>query len=499
LGFLAGCSDGGKEITRFEDTFLFGTGVSGFEVEMGCPTLPGSLCDDPHSDWYVWTTSPEAIESKNTHLSGEDPTEVCPGHWELYETDFDLAAGELANNAYRIGIEWSRIFPEPTDEIEGFAALREAADPRAVEHYHNVLMALRQRGLAPIVAINHYTLPAWIHDAIRCHQTLGGCKQRGWLDHERIVREISKYAGYLAAEYGDQVDIWLTLHGPYQIMFSGYLWPAAEKANPPAVWLKTREAKQVYHALVDAHARMYDAVKASDLVDADSDGQAARIGISYSASPTRPKDPEDTFDVRGAENVDYLWNKTFLNAMVAGDFDEEIDGNVVRRDDLAGRMDFIGLGYYGGILVKGTRRATFPQMSPFTTFDPFDIGGIDDPRGLYEMLLTLHQDYGLPILVAGNGTDDRHDNGTASAYIVRHLVWLQRARSEGVKVFGYLYSTLTDTYDWNHGTVFRFGLYQVDSDDPLRSRIPRGGAATYGAIASAGEVPADLLELYPVE
>jgi beta-glucosidase/6-phospho-beta-glucosidase/beta-galactosidase len=494
-----GCSDGTQEVTRFEDDFLFGVGVSGFEVEMGCPTLPGSLCDDPNSDWYAWTTSPEIIESNNAHLSGEDPAEVCPGHWELYETDLDLAADQLFSNAYRISIEWSRIFPEPTDDIEGFSNLRAAANPRAVEHYHNVLAAMRERGLAPVVVINHYTLPVWIHDAVRCHHTLGGCKQKGWLDHERIVNEISKYAGYLAAEYGDQVDMWLTIHGAYQTMFSGYLWPAAEKANPPAVWLKTKEAKQVFYALVDAHARMYDAVRAADLVDADGDGNPAQIGVSYSASPTRPKDPEDIFDVRGAENVDYLWNKLFLNAMVAGDFDEEIDGNIVRREDLTGRMDFIGLCYYGGIVVKGTRKATFPQMSDFTTFDPFDIGGEDDPKGLYDMLMTLHHAYGLPILVAGNGTDDRHDNGTGPAYIVRHLMWLQRARSEGVKILGYIYSGLTDTYDWNHGTTFRFGLYRVEPDDPLRVRNPRAGAETYAAIAAAGEVPAELIERYFAE
>ena len=292
------------------------------------------------------------------------------------------------------------------------------------------------------------------------------------------------------------MDIWLTMHGPYQSMFSGYLWPAAEKANPPAAWLKTKEAKQVYHALVDAHALMYDAIRAADLIDADGDGNPARIGVSYAASPTTPRDPEDIYDVRGAENVDYLWNKLFLNAMVAGDFDEEIDGEIVYREDLAGRMDFIGLSYYGGILVTGTQRASFPQMSEFTTFDPLNIGGVDDPRGLYDMLKTLHRDYDLPILVAGNGVDDRHDDGTAPAYIVKHLVWLQRARSEGVNVFGYLYSTLTDTYDWNHGTTFRYGLYRVEPDDPLRVRNPREGAEVYAAIARAGEVTSELVEMY---
>ena len=112
------------------------------------------------------------------------------------------------------------------------------------------------------------------------------------------------------------------------------------------------------------------------------------------------------------------------------------------------------------------------------------------------MLKTLYDTYGLPILVTGNGTDDRHDDGTAPAYIVRHLVWLQRARSEGVDVLGYVYSGLTDTYDWNQGTTFRYGLYRVEADDPLRVRNPRAGAAAYAAISSAGEVPADLLEQY---
>ncbi len=463
---------------------------------MGCPFVPADLCIDSNSDWYLWTTSEEIIDGRNTYLTGEDPAEVCPGHWELYQTDFDLAAGELFGNAYRLSIEWSRIFPGPTDGIEGFENLRAAADPEAVWHYHQVLGALRDRGLAPVVAINHYTLPAWIHDAVRCHQTLGGCKLRGWLDQERIVREIGKYAGFLAAEYGGQVDLWLTLHGPFQIMFSGYLWPAAQKANPPAVWLKTAEAKAVYHSLVEAHARMYDAVKAADLVDADSDGRAAQVGVSYSASPTWPRDPENSLDVVGAENVDYLWNRAMLNAMAAGEFDEELDGNIEHREDLSGRMDFIGLNYYGGIEVTGTRKATFPQMSPYTTFDPFEIGGVDSPEGLYDMLKTLQRDYHLPVLVTGNGTDDRHDDGRAPAYIVRHLAWLLQARGEGVEVFGYLYSTLTDTYDWNHGTNFHYGLYRVDSDDPLRPRTPRQGAATYGEIVSRGEIPPELMELY---
>jgi beta-glucosidase/6-phospho-beta-glucosidase/beta-galactosidase len=52
LLLLVGCGSSDK----FPKGFLFGTAIAGFQADMGCPTLPASQCEDPHSDWYAFIT-----------------------------------------------------------------------------------------------------------------------------------------------------------------------------------------------------------------------------------------------------------------------------------------------------------------------------------------------------------------------------------------------------------------------------------------------------------
>src|SRR5262245_1612143 len=66
----------------FPAHFLFGSAIAGFQVDMGCPTLPAASCNDPNSDWYAFTTDPKTVSDPKTYLSGQPPT-VGPGNWEL--------------------------------------------------------------------------------------------------------------------------------------------------------------------------------------------------------------------------------------------------------------------------------------------------------------------------------------------------------------------------------------------------------------------------------
>ena len=84
--------DGDGQEGAFPDGFEWGVAVAGFQIDMGCPTLSASECDDPNSDWYVWVTTPSLIAERGTYLSG-DPMSHGPGHWELYDTDFSVQAG----------------------------------------------------------------------------------------------------------------------------------------------------------------------------------------------------------------------------------------------------------------------------------------------------------------------------------------------------------------------------------------------------------------------
>jgi beta-galactosidase len=482
------------------DGFLVGASTAGFQVDMGCPTLPASQCADTQSDWYQYATSPQTIALGRTYLSGEDPAVVGPGHWELYEHDFDLAQAD-GHTVFRMSLEWSRIFPSSTIGIDGFAALHAVANADALAHYHAVFAALRARGLEPYVTVNHYTLPSWIHDGVGCTLDFAACTARGWADPATIVPEIAKYAGFVAQEFGGDVDWWATENEPFAIVLPGYLMPTESRTNPPAQSFMSDEAKVVFGALIDAHARMYDAIHAADTVDADGDGVAADVGLVYAMAPVVPEDASKPLDVTAAENVFYLWNMAFLNAVAGGMYDQNLDGNAVPRADLAGRMDHLGINYYVRIQVQGTTGPVLADLSPLTTFNPLTIRQDEIyPRGIYELVTLVHQQFGIPVMITENDGQavPRGDLESEERTIVETMQWLARAVAEGADVRGYLYWSLVDNYEWNHGTTLPYGLYEVDPHDPQKARTPRVTARLLARIASEHAIARDLVEKYPI-
>src|SRR5262249_13112134 len=152
-------------------SFLFGTSIAGFQVDMGCPTIAQDACDDRASDWYAWSTTPEIRNSPLLFMSKEPP-EHGPGFFELYDQDIARAKTELHNGALRLSLEWSRVFPASTFGIDGQDALRAHASRDALAYYHRIFTSLRAYGMVPVVTVHHYTLPTWIHDGIACHEDL---------------------------------------------------------------------------------------------------------------------------------------------------------------------------------------------------------------------------------------------------------------------------------------------------------------------------------------
>ncbi len=500
LSVISSCSGpdslSSEEELTFPKGFRFGSATAGFQVEMGCPSVARAECEFP-SDWTDYVTRPELVAKKNLYLSG-DPPSSGPGFYELYPQDIARAADELHNNALRLSIEWGRVFPNPTDGIEGYEALRKAADPRALAFYHRVFSELKKRNMTPLVTLIHYVLPTWIHDAYGCHTNFAGCKNRGWLDRDRMLKESAKYAAFLGKEFGAEVDDWATENEPFTaVIIAGYLFQTEQRTHPPAVVLETDAARAVLLAEIEGHARMYDALKAADIADADGDGRPARVGLVYNLQAVAPADPQNPLDVQGTKNFDYLINRVFLNATIKGDLDQNLDGKTIHRTDLAGRMDFLGVNYYARNLVQGSERSFLPQLSPLLTFNVLTVEyDWNYPRGLYEVLDSV-KGFGIPLMVTETGVEDGSDSGSAAAWVVRSLTWVSRAISDGIPVEGYYYWTLMDNYEWNHGMKIKMGLYAVDPADPKKARKPRRAVPAYGQIAQSQRIPKALSEQYP--
>ena len=476
LGLLAlvGCRDKDADTGTdagpahaFPEGFRWGSATAGFQVDMGCPTWSAADCDDPNSDWYQWVTTQSIIDDSSLYVSGQ-PVSDGPGMWELFEADVDRMAAD-GLTAYRMSLEWSRLFPDGAAEqatsIEALAAL---ADPIAVARYHEQLAALEAAGIAPLVTLNHYTLPLWVHDGVACHEDLATCTASGWVDGERIKPLIALYAAWAATEYGGEVDQWATLNEPFATTLSGYLAPGEDRSAPPGLLLSADAVVATLRSQIEAHALMYDAVHAHD-----ADGEAS-VGVVLNMVSIAPEDPDNPEDVASVTHMDHLYHRLFLDALTSGAWDSDLDGTFdATRPELADRLDWIGVNYYNRVTV----RAWVPLLSEIPVFDFFPTFSWDPyPEGIADAV-GIAAEYGLPVIVTENGTPHVEASDTI---LEEHLTWLHAAIAGGAAVQGYFYWSFVDNYEWNHGLDLRFGLYALD--EVTKERTPRPVRDRYRAI-----------------
>lgn len=487
----------------FPHDFQFGTATAGFQIEMGCPTITGALCEDRNSDWYQWITTERIVNNSLLHMSGDAPR-TGPGFYETYAEDIQRAGGtgtqELGSQTLRLSIEWSRLFPQPTFALQGYEQMRAAASPAGLAFYHAVLRELRERGMRASVTVTHYSLPLWIHDGAMCNENMEACiaaGKGGWADpnRSRIVDEIAKYAGFLAKEFGDEVDEWATENEPFSaVVVPGYLIATESRSNPPGrsapAWAHIDGARTAYLALIEAHARMYDAIKANDTVDADGDGDPAKVGIVYAYTRVDPL-TDNAGDADAAEKAKYFFHDMFMDGVARGIVDEQWNkgkGQGTYRADLDNRLDWVGVNYYFRFYAQNSTVPYLAFISPLINFNmlqPFDT---QFPQGI-EQAIGYATQYGKPIIVSETGFPDDQDK--AAAWLTISLDKIKTLRAAGTDIRGFYAWSLMDNYEWNHGMGMRFGLYAVDPTTKARSFTISG--ASYRAIIQARDVPSEQL------
>jgi len=478
----------------FPEKFLWGASNSGFQFEMGDSA---GLNVDSGSDWYLWVRDKLNIE--NGVVSGDLP-ENGVDCWNLYKEDHDIAR-KLGLNAYRIGVEWSRIFPKSTTAVkvefekasEGGIArievdddalqkLEEAADKAAVNHYRTVIEDLRNKDFKVFVCLNHFTLPLWIHNPITVRDTNLRQGPKGWADPETII-EFTKYAGYVAWKLGGIVDEWATFNEPMVIPETGYL--ITQSGFPPGL-NNFRVSRKVAFNLVVAHARAYDAIKKTDTIKADkSSPSAADVGAIHNIIPAMPFRAENDLDVKAADFLNRMHNHFFPQAACNGWVDANLNGVQDKgemKDYLKNRLDWLGVNYYARAVVKGKKSllarlfmgmSAVPDMVENYGFvckpnsisadgrPTSDFGWEIYPEGLLDALKMMRE-YGCALYVMENGVADAKDT-LRTKLLIDHVKILDKAiNEERLNVKGYFHWALTDNYEWAKGFSMKFGLCEVD-------------------------------------
>ncbi len=493
------------------DDFRWGVAHSGFQAEGG----PGSPVDTG-SDWYRWVHDPL------NQLLGlvKGVPEDGPGAYVSYADDAVLARDELGMNTFRMSIEWSRIFPESTAAVDisdeggvlsqaDLEALDALANQDEVDHYRAVFAALRQHGLDPFVTINHFTLPVWVHDPIvsRPLIQLGlPADKAGWLS-EGTAEEFEKYAAYLAWKYGDQVDNWATLNEPFPPVLTEFLAiPWVVPNWPPGVIRPDLASTFLVNEAI-GHVAAFDAIHTWDTTAANAGGPAAFVGFTHNMIPARPANPVNHLDVQAADAWNHYYNKWFPNAVIDGWVDVNFDGIKTADEvhpEMAGKVDFLGVQYYGSQPMVGFGVALLPGFEFLRGFpvrcsaeEPTcsDFNQPTDPGGFREVL-ELAASYGKPLWVTENGIADDDDSKRPS-YIVNHVAVVQDLVAHGTDIRGYTYWSFVDNLEWAGGYDLQFGLYGSDPSTPELERIPKPASiAALSGITTANGLPVSLLQNY---
>ena len=382
-----------------------------------------------NNDWFLWE------QEKKT----QEPSGSAAGHYELFDSDFELAK-ELGHNAHRFSIEWSRV--EPAEGV---------FDESAIEHYREVIASLRKRSIEPIVTLHHFTNPIWFYE------------QGGWLK-ERSVFLFSRYVEKIVSALGKDVCYWITINEPMVYIYHGFLaglWPPGSRSLSQA-WRVTKN-------LVKAHRGAYQVIHN---IYRKNQWSSPQIGLAQSLIVFKVCPQSNNFFCHlGVFLRHRLYNLYFLCKAAA--FEDFIGVNYYRRDFISNHKH-LPYGILGGKCNQVHGHAGHLNTLFWDSC----------PEGLFEVLCWLKR-FKKPILITENGTCEQDDE-FRRRFIEEHLKQLDRALAAGLVITGYLYWSLVDNFEWQHGFKPRFGILEVDYKN--MKRTPRPSAYRLRDIIRSGRV-----------
>ncbi len=293
--------------------FLWGSATSAYQIEG----------NNTGADWWEWDRGRSGRASF---------------FWERWEEVVDLLH-QLGHNAFRMSIEWSRIFPTAQE-----------SNRDAVEKYRRIIQSLLERNIEPIITLHHFTNPIWFS------------KIGGWLHRENIphfIRFVESIIPIL-----DGVKFIITINEPNVYAFRSYMegyWPPQEKSM--------RKALRVLSSMKEAHVKAYQLLKSRT---------SASVSIAQNMMIFEPAWTYSPIHWIFTIMSDYMFNWYF-------------------PDRIGRYMDFLGINYYSRGFVR------WPGSIEYRGEERNCMGWEIYPQGLYRVIKRAHARYGKPIMITENG------------------------------------------------------------------------------------------------
>lgn len=360
---------------------------------------------------------------------------------------------ELGINAYRFSISWPRVLPKGRGRVNN----------KGLQFYSDLVDALIDAGITPLVTLYHFDLPQALQDE-------GG----GWL-RRGVADDFREFTDVVSVELGDRVKHWATINEPWELAWQGYV--TGEDA--PGLRLGNREALKASHNVLLAHGAAVQTLR--------DNSPGSQIGIVLHLNMVEPATtrPED---VAAAHRWELHQNKWYMDALYREGYPAELvklfgrDAPEVIPGDMEmirEQTDYLGVNNYRrSVVAAGTDLPPVNMKRINPPGEYTEMGWEVHPEGLYKILKWVHTNYPVPrIIVTENGasftdtiTPDGkiHDERRAN-YITEHLKQAHRAMREGVPLKGYFVWSTLDNFEWAYGYSRRFGVIYVDYETQMRT------------------------------
>ncbi|XP_028172562.1 myrosinase 1-like [Ostrinia furnacalis] len=463
----------------FPPDFKFGVGTSAYQIEGAW-----NVSDKTESIWDRLTHSnPGAIVDRSHG-------DVACDSYHQWQRDIDMAV-ELGVHFYRFSISWPRILPT------GFP---NKISKDGKNYYNNLINGLLAKGIEPVVTIYHWDLPQRLQD-------LGG-----WTN-PLIVDWLGDYAKVLYSLYADRVKTWVTINEPTLICDMAYAGIGFAPmivdfdiarflctknvlmAHAKAWRIYDEEFRPNYNGKISLsnHVIWYEPMEGETEETADL---ARAMGEGRYSHPIYSKEggwpPILEQKMAEASRKEGYWTSR-LPALTT----EEIEF-------MRGTFDYYGLNHYTSLLVRRQRpddvlhfMSGSEEMGVVLEYSP-KWGNTSsewlksNPEGLRKLLVYIRDTYGdIPIIITENGCASSHslEDYNRVDYHEKYMEQMLLAINEDkVNVLAYTAWSLMDNFEWNDGYNSRFGLYEVDFEDPLRPRTPRRSAQFYADVIKSNSL-----------
>lgn len=419
-------------MSKYGQPFLGGTAANDFQTG-GSKTLP-------YSNWaHFEMTNPKAF------INGQHSGISCDG-WNRYKEDTELMK-DLGCNACRISVDWSSIEPKQGE-----------IDRNALQHYHDRIDLLIQKGITPMIALHHFVNPQWFEEI-------------GAFSKEENIHHFVNFCKLIFEQFSPKVHLWVTIIEPGPFTFLSHI----EGVFPPGDFLAITKAGRVLANLMKAHIRIYKTLKNMP------NGDTSMIGINHQYLPFVGYYPWDQFI---AGKFSYIFNTVILRFLKTGYFSFSLAPGCATTfvdKDIKTSFDFFGLNYYSEVVIRNLTPSCYDNE--IMTDMPYAIYA----EGFYEAIKDVSR-FKKPIYITENGIGDIRDD-RREIYIKRYLYAMVKAMKDfNADIRGYFYWTLTDNLEWEKGRTQKFGLYKVNFATQERTLYP--GAACIKNFFRAAAVPA---------